>query len=64
MVTRVVEMRNAYKILIAKPEGKTPLAGPRSQWEDNINMDIRKGKVRTGFVLLRTRNSSGILRTQ
>jgi hypothetical protein len=29
------EMRNAYKILVGKPEGKTPRARPRRRWEDN-----------------------------
>jgi hypothetical protein len=31
-----------YKILIGKPEGKTPLGSPRRRWEDNIEMDITK----------------------
>jgi hypothetical protein len=30
------EMRNVYRILVGKPEGKRPLAGPRHRWEDNI----------------------------
>jgi len=25
-----------------KPEGKRPLGRPRSRWEDNIRMDLRK----------------------
>jgi hypothetical protein len=36
------EMRNAYKILIRKPEGKRPLGRPRCRWEDNIRMDLRE----------------------
>jgi hypothetical protein len=35
------EMRNAYRILVAKPEGKRPLERPRSRWED-IRMVIRE----------------------
>jgi hypothetical protein len=31
-------MRNAYKILVRKPEGKRPLGGPRCRWEGNIRM--------------------------
>jgi hypothetical protein len=27
------EMRNAYKILIGKPEEKRPIGGPRRRWE-------------------------------
>jgi hypothetical protein len=34
------EMRNAYKILVGKPEGKRPLGRPSSRWEDNI-MNLR-----------------------
>jgi hypothetical protein len=30
------EMRNAYSILVGKPEGKRPLGRPRCRWEDNI----------------------------
>jgi hypothetical protein len=33
--------RNAYKILVAKPEGNRPLGRPRRRWEDNITMDLR-----------------------
>jgi hypothetical protein len=36
------EMRNAYINLAGKPEGKTPLGGPRRMWEDNITMNHRK----------------------
>jgi len=36
------EMRNAYKILVRKPERERLLGGPRRRWEDNIKMDIRE----------------------
>jgi len=36
------EMRNAYKILVEKPEGKRPLRRPGCRWEDCIRMDLRK----------------------
>jgi hypothetical protein len=36
------ERRNAYKILVAKPEGMRPLRIHRHGWEDNIKMDQRK----------------------
>jgi hypothetical protein len=32
--------RNAYRILVGKPEGKTPLGRPRRKWVDNIKMDL------------------------
>jgi hypothetical protein len=35
------EKRNAYKILVGKPEGKRPLERPRRRWVDNIKMDLR-----------------------
>jgi hypothetical protein len=35
-------MRNAYKILVAKPEGRRPPRRPRHRWEDNIRMDHRE----------------------
>jgi hypothetical protein len=28
--------RNAYRILVGKPEGKRPLGRHRRRWEDNI----------------------------
>jgi hypothetical protein len=34
------EKRNAYMILVGKPEGKRPLARPRRRWVDNIKMNI------------------------
>jgi hypothetical protein len=35
------EKRNAYSILVRKPEGKRPLGRPRRRWEDNIKLDLR-----------------------
>jgi hypothetical protein len=35
------EKKNAYMILVEKPEGKRPLGRPRLKWVDNINMDLR-----------------------
>jgi hypothetical protein len=36
------ENRNAYRILVGKPEGKRPLGRPRRRWVDNITMDLRE----------------------
>jgi hypothetical protein len=36
------ERRNAYRILVGKPEGKRPLGRPRRRWVDNIKMDLRE----------------------
>jgi hypothetical protein len=40
--------RNAYKLLVRKPEGRRPLARPRRRWLDNIRMDLVE--VRWGVV--------------
>jgi hypothetical protein len=34
--------RNAYRLLVGKPEGKRPLGRPRCRWVDNIKMDLRE----------------------
>jgi hypothetical protein len=46
------ERRNAYRILVRKPEGKRPLGRPRHRLVDNIKMDLREvgwdGRDRSG----------------
>ena len=32
--------RNAYRILVEKPEGNRPLGRPRRRWKDNIKIDL------------------------
>jgi hypothetical protein len=39
-VARMGEQRNAYRILVGKPEGRRPLGRPRRWWVDNIKMDL------------------------
>jgi hypothetical protein len=34
--------KNAYKILVEKPEGKRPLEKQRCRWMDNIKIDFRE----------------------
>ena len=36
------QSRNAYRVLVGKPEGKRPLGRPRHRWEDSIKMDLRE----------------------
>jgi hypothetical protein len=36
------EVRDAYNVLVGRPEGRRPLGRPRRRWEDNINMDLRE----------------------
>ena len=36
------QSRNAYRVLVGKPEGKRPLGRLKLRWEDNIKMDLRE----------------------
>jgi hypothetical protein len=36
------EMRNVYKILVGKPEGKKASVRPRDRWEENIRTDLKE----------------------
>jgi hypothetical protein len=47
-VARIVKKRNAYRLLVGKPEGKSPLGRPRRRWVDHIRIDL--GEVGWGDV--------------
>jgi hypothetical protein len=47
-VARIREKRNAYRLLVGKPEGKRPLGRSRRRWVDNIRMNL--GEVGWGDV--------------
>jgi hypothetical protein len=34
------QKRNAYGVLVGKPEGKRPVGRPRHRWENNFKMDL------------------------
>jgi hypothetical protein len=34
------EKRNAYRLLVGKPEARRSLGRPRRRWVDNIRMDL------------------------
>jgi hypothetical protein len=56
------EKRNAYRILVGKPEVKRPLGRPRRRWVDNIKIDLRyNGIVRTVSIWFRIGTSGGLL---
>jgi hypothetical protein len=38
----MVENRDAFRILVGKPEGKRTLGRPRRRWVDNIKMNLRE----------------------
>jgi hypothetical protein len=39
-VARMGEKRNAYRLLVGKPEGRRSLRSPRRRWLANIRMDL------------------------
>jgi len=41
-VTRMVERRGVYRVLVGKMEGKRTLGRPRHTWEDNIKLDLQE----------------------
>jgi hypothetical protein len=41
-VARRSEGRCVYRVLVGRPEGKSPLGRRRRRWEDNIKMDLRE----------------------
>jgi hypothetical protein len=41
-VARRGKKKNAYRILVGKPEGKRPLGRPRCMFVNNIKMDLRE----------------------
>jgi hypothetical protein len=59
------EKRNAYRILVGKPEGKRPLGRQRRSWVNSIKIDLTEigwdGMVWTGWIWLRIGTSGGLL---
>jgi hypothetical protein len=51
------EIRNAYKIVVGKPEEKKPLGRPRRAWEDNIKIELNAEK--TKYVIVSRHPNSG-----
>jgi hypothetical protein len=61
-VARMGAKRNAYRILVGRPEEKRPLRRPRRRWVGNIKMDLREnGMVWIGLIWLRIGTSGGLL---
>jgi hypothetical protein len=57
------EKRNAYSILVGKPEGKRSLGIFRRRWKYNIKLILekQKGVIWTGLVWPRIGTSVGLL---
>jgi len=45
---QLVKVREVYRVLVGKPEGRRPLGRPRRRWVDNIRMDLQE--VGCGFM--------------
>jgi hypothetical protein len=62
-VARMRKKRNAYTILVGKPERQKPLGRLRRKWVDNIKMDLREigWVVWTASIWLRIWTSGGLL---
>jgi hypothetical protein len=41
-LARKREKKNAYRILVENPEGKSPLGRPRRRWVNNIKINPRE----------------------
>jgi hypothetical protein len=46
------EKQNAYRILVGKPEEKTPLDSPTRRWEDNTKIDPTETECGTNWIHL------------
>jgi hypothetical protein len=61
-VARVGERRGAHRILVGKPEGKSPLGRPLPRWEDYIKMVLLEYfRAWTGLIWLKIVASGGLL---
>jgi hypothetical protein len=64
-IIRVIKSRrrDAYRVLVVKPEGKRSLGRPRRRWEDNIKLQ-RSGMGEgawTGLIWYRIGTGGGLL---
>jgi hypothetical protein len=59
----MAEMKNAYIILVGKPEGKRPLGRRRRRWEDDIKWILGNGigKMWIGGLSLTILNTGSLL---
>jgi hypothetical protein len=40
-IAHMGEMKDGYKVLVGKSEGKRPLGRSRHRWKNNIKMDLQ-----------------------
>jgi hypothetical protein len=62
-IARMRKMRNAYRVLVEKPERRKSLARPRHRWEDNIKTNLEEigERLWTACIWLRIRMSGRLL---
>jgi hypothetical protein len=62
-VEQMGAMRNEYKVLVGKPEGKRPLESSRHSGRILLKCILEKwgGRMRTGLIWYRIGTSSGLL---
>jgi hypothetical protein len=67
-IARMGEKRNAYRILVGRPEGKKPLGRPRRRWVDSIELGFRETGIGwegvDWMIWLRIGTTGGLLRTR
>jgi len=53
----------AYRILVGRPEGKSPLGKPRRRREDNIKIVLQQigWETRSGFIWIRIGAGDGLM---
>jgi hypothetical protein len=57
------QSRDAYGVLVEKPEGKRPLGRPRRKWKDNnIKLHLQEAEwgTQTGLIWLRIGSGGGL----
>jgi hypothetical protein len=60
----MAKRKDAYRVLVGKPEQKRPFGRKRRRWEDNIKIDLKKnsvGRAGPGVISLRIRTVGGLL---
>ena len=60
-LARMRARRDAYRILVGRPEGRRPLGSPRRRWEDNIEVYLQEVGAWTGLIWLRIGTGGGLL---
>jgi hypothetical protein len=65
-VAHMRKVRNAYKVVIGKPNGKSPVVRPRCRREDDVKLHLKEfgNEGLTGYIWLKIWTSGRLLRTR